>query len=92
MTFKEYIKELKPTRPGVLGVSLCLVIIPLCTDLFLQIGQKPGDSISLSLPLVNAYIKALPLYILYLFVYFFILKTWNFIIKKLKIEKFHFGS
>lgn len=92
MTWRQYIQGLKPTKSGILGVSLCLVIIPLCTDLFLLIGQDPKDPVSMSLPLINSYIKMLPLYILYLVSYFFVLKTWNFIIKKLKIEKLYFGS
>gem|GEM_PF-4286907 len=47
---------------------------------------------SLSFPIVNAYLKAIPLYILYLLGYFLVLKAWNFIIKKNTIETLHLGS
>lgn len=93
LSFTQYIKSLRPTGSGLLALSLCLIIIPLFADIVLLFFQRPGkNSIRLSSPLLNAYIKALPLYISYLLLYFLLLTGWNYIIKKTNIETLHFGS
>jgi len=92
-SFNQYLNGLKPTASGVLAVSLSLIIIPIFSDLFLVSAKGHGNNeVTLSVPLINAYIKALPLYILYLFIYFIVLNIWNSIIKLFKIETFYFGS
>ena len=92
-SFNEYLIGLKPTWSGIVSVVLCLFAIPFFADLFLvTMSFRKGDSISVSLPLLNGYLRAIPYYLFYLVVYFFILNTWNFIIKKSKLETFYFGS
>ncbi len=91
-SFKEYLIGMKPTSSGIGAVMLCLILLPLFADLFfLPLNARTG-SITLTTPLLNSYLKAIPYYLLYLLVYFFILNTWNFITIKLKIEKFYFRS
>jgi hypothetical protein len=92
-SFKNYLKNLKPTKSGIFALSLCLLIFPLFTDLFfvsLQYGGKKLPIMSISL--INAYFMSLPLYIFYLFSYFLLLNSWNWAIKKLNIETLYFRS
>lgn len=92
-SFNEYLSDLKPTWSGFWTVILCLFAIPFFADLFLVTASfRKGDSISVSLPLINCYLRFIPYYFFYLIVYFFILNAWNFIIKKSNLETFYFGS
>jgi hypothetical protein len=92
-SFNNYVNGLRPTFSGVVATLLCLFIIPFFADLFIVAASfRNNDSITLILPLLNGYLKALPLYFIYLLAYFFILNTWNFIIKKTGLETFYFRS
>lgn len=90
---KNYLKNLKPTKSGIFALSLCLLIIPLFTDLFFVSLQYGGKKLTImSISLINAYFKSFPMYILYLFSYFLLLNRWNWAIKKLNIETLYFRS
>jgi uncharacterized membrane protein len=77
---KAFMKDIKPTRIGVILLMIMFVIFPFCIDLIIDItNPKIRNGFSLTVFLVQGFIAILFLTFIYLIGYFFI-KT---IVKKL---------
>lgn len=69
--FNEYIKSIAPAKKGTLAIAVCLVIIPLVADLFLLfVNVNLHEQIWMSGFLAGCYVKYLPLFVVYLLLFF----------------------
>lgn len=74
-SFNDYIKSIKPTKKGLLALAVCLVAIPFAVDIcLLAVNSKLHEKIWVSGFMLGAYIKYLPLLIIYLLLFFVV---WN---------------
>ncbi len=83
--FRIFLRSILPKSRGMKGIALCLLLIPLITDLlliFLQ-GRVRGNPIFMSGMLVNGYVRYFPFLVLYLLCFFLV----SYVYKKIMSKK-----